>query len=170
MHRPIRVGNLSITFIKSRHETQGALDLFELIVPPQAFLNVPHLHRDYDETILGINGITTWTINDRRITLLPGQILEIPRGTAHSYSNLHSSAARMMCLLTPGLVGPEYFQELAAVLRAEGPPDLAGISHVMSRYGVIPYTPAQQIAYVSPTGNDERFLSLQDLQSSASPH
>jgi mannose-6-phosphate isomerase-like protein (cupin superfamily) len=141
MHQPIQLGNLSVTFIQSRHETDGAFDLFELIVPPQAFLNVAHLHRDYDETIIGMNGTTTWTIQGEHTLVGPGQQLHIPRGTTHSYANLHHTTARMMCLLTPGLVGPEYFHELAAVLRAEGPPDIAGISRVMTRYGVIPSTP-----------------------------
>jgi mannose-6-phosphate isomerase-like protein (cupin superfamily) len=138
MHHPIHVGNLSITFLKSRHETQGSLDLFELTVPPHVHLNVPHLHRDYDETIIGMNGIVTWTIGGEKIKVVPGRTLHIPRGTAHAYGNLHNATARMMCILTPGLVGPEYFRELAAVLRADGPPDIVGISNVMMRYGVIP--------------------------------
>jgi mannose-6-phosphate isomerase-like protein (cupin superfamily) len=140
MHHPIHVGNLSITFIKSRHETQGCFDLFELTVPPLAFLNVPHLHRDYDETIIGMNGIATWNIQGKKIDIGPGKQLFIPRGTVHSYSNMQSDTCRMMCLLTPGLVGPEYFRAMAAVLRRDGPPDIAGISNVMMRYGIIPAT------------------------------
>jgi quercetin dioxygenase-like cupin family protein len=138
MHHPIHVGSISVTFLKSRHETQGSLDLFELTIPSHARLNIPHLHRDFDETIIGMNGIVTWTVQGEQVKVGPGQQLHIPRGTAHSYANLHNSTARMMCILTPGLVGPEYFRELAAVLSAEGPPDIAGLSHVMMRYGVIP--------------------------------
>ena len=140
MHHPIHVGNLSITFLKSRHETDGALDLFELTVPPLAYMTIPHLHRDYDETVIGMNGIATWTVGGRKIQVLPGQQLEIPRGTAHCYSNHHRDTCRMMCLLTPGIVGPEYFHEMAAVLRTDGPPDIAGLAAVMNRYGVIPST------------------------------
>jgi len=138
MHEPIRVGNLSITFLKSRHETQGCFDLFELTVPPNAFLNVPHLHRDYDETIIGMNGIVNWNVQGEKIDVGPGKQLHIPRGAVHSYSNRRGSTCRMMCLLTPGLVGPEYFLEMAEVLRSSGPPDIAAISNVMMRYGVIP--------------------------------
>jgi mannose-6-phosphate isomerase-like protein (cupin superfamily) len=141
MHHPIKIGKITITFLKSRHETDGALDLFELIVPPGAFLNVPHLHRDYAETILGMNGITTWTIEGEQFQVGPGQRLTIPRGTVHSYSNFHTTTSRMMCLLTPGLVGPEYFRELAAAIQPDGPPDIAEISSVMARYGIIPITP-----------------------------
>jgi quercetin dioxygenase-like cupin family protein len=140
IHLPIHVGNLSITFLKSRHETSGALDLFEVTVPPLAFMNIPHLHRDYDETVIGMNGIATWTVDGRKVQLVPGQQLEIPRGTAHGYSNHHSATCRMLCILTPGIVGPEYFRDMGAVLRADGPPDIAGLAAVMSRYGVIPST------------------------------
>jgi mannose-6-phosphate isomerase-like protein (cupin superfamily) len=138
MHYPIQIGSVSVTFLQSRHETGGAFDLFELIVPPNFSLSVPHLHRDYDETILGLNGIATWTVNGKEIQVKPGQLLSIPRGTVHSHNNLHNHTARMACLLTPGLLGPEYFRELAATLNADGPPDIAGIGNIMVRYGVIP--------------------------------
>lgn len=140
MHQPIQLGNLTVTFLQSRHETQGAFDLFELTVPPHAYLNVPHLHREYDETIIGINGIATWTIGGQIIQIGPGQQHHIPRGTPHAYSNRHPNTCRMMCLLTPGLVGPEYFLEMAAIFRADGPLDIALLGNIMSRYGVIPAT------------------------------
>ncbi|HTD96660.1 MAG TPA: cupin domain-containing protein [Edaphobacter sp.] len=140
MHHPIQIGDLSITFLKSRHETCDSFDLFELIIAPQTQFMVPHLHRDYDETIIGMDGITTWTLDGEQIQLSPGQQLFIPRGVAHTYVNLHKSTARVMCILTPGLVGPEYFRELAAFANADGPLDLAGIGAVMARYGVIPAT------------------------------
>lgn len=138
MHHPIHVGNLSVTFIKSRHETNGKLDLFELTVPPHGHLNVPHLHRDYDETIIGMNGITTWTLDGKKFQIGPGQQLHIPRGVAHTYINTHRTTARMMCILTPGLVGPEYFRELAAVIDADGPVNVPAIAAIMTRYGIIP--------------------------------
>jgi mannose-6-phosphate isomerase-like protein (cupin superfamily) len=138
MHHPILVGNMSFTFIKSRHETGGSLDLYELTIPPHVGLNLMHFHRDYDETVIGMNGIVTWTLNDRTVQIGPGQQLHVPRGVPHTFANLHACPARMMCILTPGLLGPEYFRELSAVVTTDGPPDLAAISSVMARYGVIP--------------------------------
>ena len=142
MHHPILIGNLSITFLKSRHETHGTLDLFEVTVPPQAQLFVSHLHRDYDETAIGMDGIVTWTVAGKQIEIGPGEQLHIPRGVAHSYANLHPATARMMCLFTPGLVGPEYFRELADVVaRSASAADIAAsLGEIMMRYGVIPAT------------------------------
>jgi hypothetical protein len=39
--------------------------------------------------------------------------------------------------VTPGVLGPDYFNEIAAVLgAAEGPPDPAAIGEVMRRHGL----------------------------------
>ena len=140
MHHPILIGNMSITFLKSRHETEGEADIFELTVPPHAHLNVPHLHRDYDETIIGMNGITTWTVDGKKHQIGPGQQLHIARGVAHTYVNTFRTTARMLCILTPGKVGPEYFRELAAAVDPAGKVDIPAIAAVMARYGVIPAT------------------------------
>jgi len=142
LHELIRLGDISVSFLKSRHETQGSLDLFEMTIPSQVHLILPHLHREYDESIIGMDGITTWTVDGKQIRVHPGEQLFIPRGVVHAYSNNHKSTARIMCILTPGLVGPEYFQDLAAVINVSGPPDLAEIGAVMARYGVVPVTAA----------------------------
>jgi quercetin dioxygenase-like cupin family protein len=103
---------------------------------------LPHLHRDYDESIIGMNGATTWIVDGKQITVHRGEQLFIPRGAVHAYANRHKSTARIMCILTPGLLGPEYFQDLATVINIEGPPNLAEIGSIMARYGVVPVTAA----------------------------
>jgi quercetin dioxygenase-like cupin family protein len=138
MQETIRVGDMSITFLRSRHETESVLDLFEVTIPPQIDLIVPHLHREYDETVIGMDGITTWTVDGKQTRLRPGEQLFVPRGVVHTWGNRQQSTARMMCILTPGLVGPEYFLEIAAVLNVIGPPDLAQLGTIMTRYGVVP--------------------------------
>jgi quercetin dioxygenase-like cupin family protein len=140
MHHPIRIGGVTVLFHQSRHETNGAMDLFEMIIPRQAQLGIPHLHREYDETILGVDGTSTWTVGSEVISIGPGQQLAIPRGVEHSYANLTVSTARVMCILTPGLLGLEYFHELADIYNASAPPNMAEIGTMMTRYGVIPAT------------------------------
>jgi mannose-6-phosphate isomerase-like protein (cupin superfamily) len=141
MREIIRVGDMHITFLKTRHETGDRLDLFEITIPSQRQMIVPHLHRDYDETIIGLNGITTWTLGGETMTVGPGQTLVIPRGLPHTFANMHKPTARIMCINTPGLIGPEYFREIAAIVDDEGPEALPEIGAVMTRYGVIPVTP-----------------------------
>jgi quercetin dioxygenase-like cupin family protein len=137
MHETIRVGEMSVTFLMTRHETADALDMFELTIPSAISVVVPHTHRNYDEWVFGMNGITTWTLNAEIILLHPGESLFIPRGTPHFFANVHDGIGRVMCLQTPGVMGPEYYREIARHYQQEEP-DLAGIGDVMCRYGVDP--------------------------------
>jgi hypothetical protein len=41
-------------------------------------------------------------------------------------------------VLTPGLIGPGYFRDLAALVVPDAPPDPARIREVMLRYGLVP--------------------------------
>src|SRR5580704_9303468 len=92
MRDTIRVGEMSVTFLKTRHETQGAFELFELTIPAFARVPLPHFHRQYDETIFGGDGTVTWILQvdnqDEPTEVSRGTTLFIPRGTPHSYANL----------------------------------------------------------------------------------
>jgi quercetin dioxygenase-like cupin family protein len=150
MHRTIRVGEMSVTFLKTRHETAGAFDLFELTIPPFARVALPHIHRKYDETIFGVDGTMTWTLNDKPTEVRRGTTLFIPRGTPHFYANKTHKTARILCLQTPGVMGPEYYFEIAAHFHSDGP-NVAGIGEVMSRYGVVPLSHQTHLPTDTPT-------------------
>jgi len=137
MHETIRVGGMNITFLMTRHETADALDLLEVTIPPGDSVVVPHTHLNYDEWVLGLNGTTTWTLNGEIQLLHPGESLFIPRGTPHFFANVHEEVGRVVCLQTPGVMGPEYYREIARHYQCEHI-DPAGIRDVMCRYGVDP--------------------------------
>ena len=48
--------------------------------------------------------------------------------------------AKALAVVTPGILGPDFFHEVAAILDAatNGPPDLAAIAAVMRRHGLTP--------------------------------
>lgn len=149
MHETIRIGPMSVTFLKTRHETGGVFDLFELTIPPLIHVPTPHIHRQYDETIFGLNGHMTWTLDDKPTPVNRGSVLFIPRGVPHFYENRHHTPARVLCLQTPGIMGPEYYKELASLYTQDGIADLASITSTMSRYGIVPITNNK---YLTPTG------------------
>ena len=159
MHTIIRVGEISVLFHQSRHETGGVMDLFEFTVPPGVHIIVPHLHRQFDETIFGLDGITTWTVGDHTVEVKKTEQLFIPRGTPHRFANLHSSTARAMCMLTPGLIGPEYYVELGLLLSGDEPPDYAEIGAFMTSHGLIPLT-SQDIPDTIPSDTSLDFREL----------
>ena len=133
----IRLGGLELRFKKTKEETGGALDLFEMTVQPNARMPVPHHHENWDETILGLAGVTAWRLAGRDVELRPGESLFIPRGAVHGFRNDTQEAATCLCILTPGVLGPGYFQELAALV-AGGAPDPARMREVMLRHGLVP--------------------------------
>jgi mannose-6-phosphate isomerase-like protein (cupin superfamily) len=138
MHETIRVGEVGVTFLQTRHETLGAFDLFELTLPPFSRVPLPHIHRSYDETVCGVDGTVTWTLCGQPHEVRRGVTLVVPRGTPHFYANNTHTTARILCLHTPGVIGPEYYLELAALYLHSRHHDLARIGAIMTRYGVVP--------------------------------
>jgi hypothetical protein len=55
----------------------------------------------------------------------------------HGFDIRGTSVAKCLGLLTPGVLGPEYFREIAA-LTASGTPDPEKMREIMQRYGLIP--------------------------------
>jgi len=45
---------------------------------------------------------------------------------------------RTLSVITPGLLGPDYFRELGEVVNGGGPPDLRKVMDVMQRHGLRP--------------------------------
>ena len=137
MAEEIRIGAVILRFLRDKHATNGSLDLFEMTVPPEGEMPVPHYHRDWDETVYGLNGTVTFTTKGQPQAIGPGETLFIPRGTVHGFDNRSGAEATCLCVLTPGVLGPEYFRELAALV-ADGPPDEALVREVMLRHGLMP--------------------------------
>ena len=77
----IRVGLLTVRFLLTGDNSSGSIAAFEVTVPGAQRLVAPaHSHDHYEETIYGIDGGLTWTVDGRQIEVCPGQALCIPRG------------------------------------------------------------------------------------------
>jgi quercetin dioxygenase-like cupin family protein len=135
----IRIGQLAIRFLLDGAATRGALAMFEFDVPARARVPVAHSHDGYEETIYGLQGVLTWTVAGRVHNVGPGEVLCIPRGAVHRFDNTGDAAATMLAIVTPGVLSPDYFRELAALVGAAGgPPDTSAIVAVMRRHGLTP--------------------------------
>ena len=136
----IRIGQLVIRFLLEGTATSGVLAMFEFDVPANARVPVAHSHDAYDETIYGLKGILTWTVEGREHQVGPGEVLCIRRGAVHRFDNVSGADATMLAVVTPGVLSPDYFRELAALATAAagGPPDIAAIAGVMRRHGLTP--------------------------------
>jgi quercetin dioxygenase-like cupin family protein len=136
----ICIGELRIRFLLEGAVTDGSAALFEFTVPAGARVPIAHSHDAYEETIYGLEGTLTWAVDGHRVDVGPGEVLCIPRGAVHRFDNEHDDEARMLGIVTPGILGPGYFREMAAVIEAAagGPPDPAAIGAVMRRHGLTP--------------------------------
>src|SRR5579864_61851 len=137
----IRIGPLAVRFLITGENSSGSVAVFELLVPAAQRLAAPaHSHDHYEETIYGIDGVLTWTVDGRPFDVGPGQALCIPRGAIHRFDNTGSQNVRALCVITPAVLGPQYFRESAEVinLAAGGPPDRAKMAEIMRRHGLTP--------------------------------
>lgn len=140
----ILLGPLGVRFLITGENSSGGIAAFELMVPAAQRLAAPaHSHDHYEETIYGIEGVLTWTVNGKPIDVGPGQALCIPRGAIHRFDNHGSQNVKALCVITPAAIGPQYFRESAEVINAAagGPPDRAKMIEIMRRHGLTPAPP-----------------------------
>jgi quercetin dioxygenase-like cupin family protein len=140
----IRAGHLTVHFLVTSENSAGTVALFEVTVPAGQRLMAPaHSHDHYEETIYGIDGVLTWTVNGKQIDVGPGEALCIPRGAVHRFDNNTTQDVKALCVITPAALGPQYFREAAEVINAAagGPPDRAKMAEIMRRHGLTPAPP-----------------------------
>jgi quercetin dioxygenase-like cupin family protein len=140
----IRLGPLGIRFLVAGDDSRGSAAVFECTVPAGEKLRAPaHSHDAFEETVYGLAGVLTWTVDGRPIAVAPGHALCIPRGAVHRFDNLGREEATALVIASPAGIGPVYFREAAAAMAAAagGPPDLAQLADIMRRHGLTPALP-----------------------------
>jgi quercetin dioxygenase-like cupin family protein len=139
----ITLGALSVRFLVEAADSHGTASVFECHVPANARMPAPHSHDGFEETIYGLEGVSTWTIDGDTVEIGPGDAVCVSRGQIHGFDNRGSVDAKFLAIATPGVFGSAYFREIGEVLAASsgGPPDLAAIGDVMRRHGLTPAAP-----------------------------
>ncbi len=126
---PIVVGPLTIRFLVTGEDSGGSAALFELGVPAGAGLPGPaHSHDGYEETLYGLAGVLTVTVDDRPVALRPGEAVCIPRGAIHRFAHHGDAPALALAVVSPAEAG-------------DGPPDPARMGAIMRRHGLTPAPP-----------------------------
>jgi len=136
----IRIGQVAVRFKLEGRESGGSVAVFEFDVPAGAKVPAAHSHDGYEETIYGLEGVLTWTVDGKKIDVGPGEVLCIPRGAVHRFDNFKTADTKMLAIVSPGILGPDYFRECAEIVNAAagGPPDLVALGEVMRRHGLTP--------------------------------
>lgn len=142
----ITIGPLGVRFLVEAADSNGSVSVFECYVPANSKMPVPHSHDAFEETIYGLEGSTTWTIDGESTDVGVGEAVCVPRGAVHGFENRGSDDATFLAIASPGVFGPSYFREMSDVLAASagGPPDIAALVEVMRRHGLTPIPPGSQ--------------------------
>src|SRR3974390_278146 len=119
----IRVGQIGIRFLLEAADTNGSVAMFEFTVPAGAKVPVPHYHKLYDETIYGVEGVVTFTVEGKPVDIGPGESCFIRRWAVHGFNNLTQTNVKALAIITPALLGPDFFKEAAVIVNAGGAPD-----------------------------------------------
>jgi quercetin dioxygenase-like cupin family protein len=139
----IAVGDTAVRFLVEGGDSGGSAAVFEATIRARGRMPAPHSHDGFEETVYGLEGVSTWTVDGTAVDLAAGAALCIRRGAVHHFDNHGDVDAKALCIITPGVLAPDYFREVAAVFAesAGGPPDLARIGEVMRRHGLTPAPP-----------------------------
>jgi quercetin dioxygenase-like cupin family protein len=140
----ITVGALSVRFLVEAADSNGTASVFECDVPANSRMPAPHRHDGFEETIYGLEGTTTWTIDGQTVEVGAGEAVCVQRGQIHGFQNHGDIDATFLAIATPAVFGPAYFREIGEVLAASagGPPNLAALGEVMRRHGLTPAPPS----------------------------
>lgn len=137
----IRAGQITIKFLIEAADSNGAVAMFEFTVPAGAKVPLPHYHKQFDETIYGVEGVLTFTVDGKASDIGVGDSCFVPRGVVHGFTNSKQTDAKALAIVTPALIGPDYFKEMTALVSAGGSPDLENMKAVMTKHGLVPVTP-----------------------------
>jgi quercetin dioxygenase-like cupin family protein len=139
----IAVGDFNVRFLIQGADSNGSVSVFECDVPANCAMHAPHSHDGFEETIYGLEGATTWTIDGEAVEIGAGEAVCVPRGAVHGFENRGSEDATFLAIASPGVFGPAYFREVGEILAASagGPPNLAALGETMLRHGLTPAPP-----------------------------
>jgi quercetin dioxygenase-like cupin family protein len=137
----IKTGQITIDFLLEPADTNGSVAMFEFTVPAGAKMPLPHYHEYFDETIYGLSGTLTFTVDGKAIDITPGETCFIPRGVVHGFDNSKQVDATGLSAITPALLGPIFFKEVGEIVNAGGPPDVEKIGLIMKKHGITPVMP-----------------------------
>ena len=102
----ITVGALGVRFLVDSADSNGTAAVFECYVPANSRMPAPHSHDAFEETIYGLEGVTTWTIDGDTVEIGSGDAVCVRRGQVHGFENHGSVDAKILCIATPAVSGP----------------------------------------------------------------
>ena len=129
----IQIGGFGTTVKVASQLNSGAVSIVEHTLEPGLMGAVPHLHHNEDEVSHVLEGELTVQLGNEVVTARPGEIVVKPRGQFHAFWNAGTGTVRFLEVIAPGGF-VHYFEELAAIITVDAPPDIGAIMALATRY------------------------------------
>jgi mannose-6-phosphate isomerase-like protein (cupin superfamily) len=127
-----RLGN---RFLLRGSATGGHLALVEHTIAPRSLAAPLHTHQHEDEYSFVLEGRMGALIGDEVVEAEAGDLVLKPRGIPHAFWNPGDQETRILEIVSPAGF-EQYFADVAPVLSAEGPRDIAALEEIRERYGL----------------------------------
>jgi quercetin dioxygenase-like cupin family protein len=140
-----------LVFLVTSADSRGELFAAEGIFPPGGFAGAPHIHPDQDERFEVLAGEAGFDVDGHRQVLGPGETLDLPRGTKHTFANAGQDEMRVRFEFRPALPSTERFYEIYFAFAQQGRVnakampgllDIAIVWPVISEHAVLATPPA----------------------------
>ena len=117
-----------ITFRKTSADTDGDLLVIDLELSPQGQVPGAHVHPHQEERFEVLSGVVKFRRGLKTVVGRPGDIVVVPPGAIHRFTNDGSEPARVRVEVRPALRMEELF-ETAVALAREGRTNMRGMPH-----------------------------------------
>ena len=125
-----RLGSLALAFKRSEGESEGAYSMFESLEQPGESVAL-HRHPAWQETFIVLEGGFDFEVAGERRSLVPGDMLVIPRGAPHGFACTSTEPGRLLTISTPARV----FEAFVADTSAANSDPAIDIHAVFERHG-----------------------------------
>lgn len=115
-------------------ETGGRLALVEYHAAPGFPGPARHIHPEFDEVFVVLEGSLTLVQRDDTLIAGAGDSVVVPGSVPHTFANLAPIPCRFLVAMTPGGF-EDYFAALAELVASGAPP--AAFEELSARFGVV---------------------------------
>lgn len=128
-------GGFGIVFKLFGANTGGQFAIVEHPIAPGILAGPVHTHHNEDEASYVLEGEIMAQIGDELIEASAGTLIYKPRGLPHTFWNQSAAPARILEIISPGGF-EKYFEELAAMVGPDGPPDIPRLMALAQKYAL----------------------------------
>src|SRR4051794_41423881 len=97
----IRVGDTTVQFLVEGSASRGSAAVFEAGIRARGRMPAPHRHDGFEETVYGLEGVATWTIDGTAVDVALGEAGCIPRGAGHQFDHHRDTHPQGLAIIPP---------------------------------------------------------------------